>query len=130
MSETSVSRHGPLFDGRAIAALYEYAHRVRDELGKVAVSRVRVDLSGVLRTNTGRYESKIHVEVGDSNELIVTDTIISYGPWLEGVGSRNATTRFKGYHTFRFVAQDLKADAQDIAERFFVDGGYEERING
>lgn len=32
---------------------------------------------------------------------ILWDKNIIYGPWLEGTGSRNRTTRFKGYASFR-----------------------------
>lgn len=38
---------------------------------------------------------------------VVTDGGIVYGPWLEGTGSRNETTRFKGYRHFRLTTQAL-----------------------
>ena len=39
-------------------------------------------------------------------------------PWLEGVSSRNATTRFKGYRPFAQVRRALRAGkAQEIAEK-------------
>lgn len=123
MSETTVHTTGPLFDGRAMAAVDRYAHDVKGKLGEVAVNRVRMDLSGVLRTNTGRYESKIHVEM-DGDDVMVTDTVISYGPWLEGVGSRNASTRFPGYHVFRLVGRELNKDATSISDDFLRSGGY------
>jgi hypothetical protein len=40
-----------------------------------------------------------------------------YGPWLEGVGSRNNTTRFKGYHAFRNAAQALQQRFEGMGER-------------
>jgi hypothetical protein len=40
---------------------------------------------------------------------------VIYGPWLEGVGSRNRTTRFKGYFTFRRTAQQLKSRSTAVA---------------
>jgi len=38
---------------------------------------------------------------------VVTDGGIVYGPWLDGSGSRNRTTRFKGYRHFRLTRQEL-----------------------
>lgn len=35
----------------------------------------------------------------------------------EGVGSRNKTTRFKGYFVFRRISQRLDRQAKHIAER-------------
>jgi hypothetical protein len=42
-----------------------------------------------------------------------------YGPWLEGVGSRNATTRFKGYRAFRKAANALERHIEDLGDRIF-----------
>src|SRR3546814_20243239 len=42
-----------------------------------------------------------------------------YGPWLEGVGSRNNTTRFKGYHAFRKAADALDRRIEDMGDRIF-----------
>ena len=49
-------------------------------------------------------------------ETIVTTADAMYGPWLEGTGSRNQSTRFKGYHGFRLAAQELDAEAEGIAD--------------
>jgi hypothetical protein len=40
---------------------------------------------------------------------------VIYGPWLEGTGSRNATTRFKGYASFRRAAQVTRSRVRHIA---------------
>ena len=42
-----------------------------------------------------------------------------YGPWLEGVGSRNATTRFKGYWAFRKATSALDHAIEEIGDRLF-----------
>jgi len=39
----------------------------------------------------------------------ISDNGVIYGPWLEGVGSRNATTRFKGYANYRRNVQQIQA---------------------
>lgn len=71
------------------------------------------------RHPTGYYESHVHVsgsgpglEIGDGGQAGP-----AYGPWLEGVGSRNAVTRFKGYHAFRTVTSMLERRFAEIGER-------------
>jgi hypothetical protein len=58
----------------------------------------------------------------------VTDSGVIYGPWLEGTGSRNRTTRFKGYATFRKAAQELDRRAFRIAAAML--DRYVRRMNG
>jgi hypothetical protein len=75
---------------------FRYVHKTYDVPGKWLFS-VRSTLSG--------------------NEGIVDDGGIVYGPWLEGVGSRNATTRFKGYRMWRRTAQQMqRGGAEKIAQ--------------
>jgi hypothetical protein len=54
-----------------------------------------------------------------------------YGPWLEGVGSRNfPVTRFRGYHAFRVAAQELKhVYVPSRSETLLHNGGYLEEMN-
>jgi hypothetical protein len=47
---------------------------------------------------------------------MLTDGGVVYGPWLEGVSSRNNSSRFKGYHTFRMVLQEMDKKSEEIAE--------------
>lgn len=48
----------------------------------------------------GHYLGNVGSEIGHLNALI-SDGGVLYGPWLEGTSSRNQTTRFKGYASFR-----------------------------
>lgn len=107
--------HGPLFDGRADAALDGYTRAAKLFVAHEAKRRVLQRLSQVLKNPTGHYEGAITVV--ESKDPFVSDGDIVYGPWLEGVGSRNVTTRFKGYKTFRLVAQKLQSEVGDIAQR-------------
>lgn len=56
--------------------------------------------------STGHYRQNIHGRVQHLTGRI-DDGGVVYGPWLEGTGSRNASTRFKGYRSFRRTAQWL-----------------------
>jgi hypothetical protein len=108
---------GPLFDGRADRIMGEYATRLREDLAQEAVNRIRQRLHEVIRHPTGRYESSIQTEM-QADSLAVTDGGIIYGPWLESTGSRNyPVTRFRGYHTFRDIGQQMEAMAGPLAEQ-------------
>lgn len=115
----AVIKSGPLFDGRASAAAATYAITVEDSVAQEGVNRIQNRLQSVLQHPTGFYESNIHTERAVA-DTIITDMPVIYGPWLEGVGSRNQTTRFKGYHTFREISQELDADATVLAEEKMV----------
>lgn len=88
---------------------------INDALAQEGVNRVQARLKTVLKNPTGFYQSNIMVE---RREIYrgVTDNGVIYGGWLEGVSSRNRTTRFKGYRTFRLVKQDLNRDAERLAQ--------------
>lgn len=115
MSTTiSTDKHGPLFEiGRPEA---EFAHCADEwakclaELGNVMV---RANLNTVLRHQTPYYRTRIAAQKEAPGHWKVTDQGVIYGAWLEGVGSRNRTTRFKGYFTFRRTCQQLAGKAAE-----------------
>lgn len=107
---------GPVFDGKAVVSVEAYAFSVKAELAQEAINRIHSRLESVIKVwGDGYYDSMIQTE-RQIDDLVVTDGGVIYGPWLEGVGSRNQTTRFKGYATFRTVAQQFDHDAELIAE--------------
>lgn len=107
---------GPLFDGRAEAAGRRLVRDIRDTLSDEGEEMVRRQLGRVLRHPTGYYESQVRSSVRGSHDAVVTDGGVVYGPWLEGTGSRNETTRFKGYRTFRVVTDELNRLATGLIE--------------
>ena len=127
--ETATFESGPIFDGRAQEILNRYIDAAKNAVADEGVNRIHNRLAEVLRRDTGFYEAHIHTE-RQVNDLVITDTPVVYGPWLEGVGSRDyPRTRFPGYFTFRFVTQCLQHDAADIATKEFHDGGYDAELN-
>ena len=87
-----------------------------EDVAQQAYDEVRKRLNMVLQHPTGRYESRVMVS-NQSNSLVISDGGIVYGPWLEGVSSRNNTSRFKGYHVFRQTLQRMEKQAESIAEQ-------------
>lgn len=128
--EVDADTSGPLFDGRAVAALRDY---VDDAAYQIAREGLPIWLSiyrPQVRQPTPRYEFLIAAERVDYGVSHLWDGgQCVYGPWLEGTGSRNSpVTRFPGYWSMKRTTPRLRAEAVPIAERLFRDR-YERRLN-
>ena len=66
-----------------------------------------------IRNPTPYYETQINVDQR-GERASVNDRGVVYGPWLEGTGSRNATTRFKGYAQARAATQRVESRVVDL----------------
>jgi hypothetical protein len=72
-----------------------YLSMFQAQKGKGSTGNYRRNVSGRVETPFGEVKG------------VLTDGGVIYGPWLEGTSSRNMTTRFKGYASFRKVAKWL-----------------------
>ncbi len=114
--EVKSSATGPMFDGRAIQAVQDFQQASEKAIAQEGEMMVHTRLHQVLKHPTGYYEA--HVKVGAHGKAFqIDDSGVVYGPWLEGTSSRNETTSFAGYGTFRLVTQSLDREAEGIAER-------------
>jgi hypothetical protein len=97
---------------------------IKSEVADYGVFLVLMRLGNVLREPTGYYESRIRKE-RQMNDWIVTDSGVVYGPWLEGTGSRNQISRFKGYRTFQITKRELDQKkvmiSKPLVDRFIRD---------
>lgn len=109
---------GNLFTGNgADRIMAQYEDAVERAGAERAEQLIQSHLGTVLRNPTGFYQSQIGVR-RSNGDWAVTDNNVVYGPWLEGTGSRNApVTSFRGYRTFRHVAQMMDRQIQRIGER-------------
>lgn len=115
--EITVTASGPIFDGRSSGARKRVVREILEEVGRAGQRMVLVNLDTSIRHQTPYYTTRItHQRVSDTVEKVTDQTVI-YGPWLEGTGSRNRTTRFKGYASFRRAAQQLDRASTAIADR-------------
>ena len=108
---------GPFFDeGTRTKAVDNFVSETQSDVAQETVNRIQNELGTVLKHPTGYYRS--HIQTSNRQDRsIVTDGGVVYGPWLEGVSSRNNKSRFKGYYTFRRIAQRMRNEAGTIAER-------------
>lgn len=109
-----VNLHGPLFTGALQAAVRQGVEEAKTEIADQGRTMVVARLHRVLQHPTGHYWSRVRVGASGGNPAVVDGGVV-YGPWLEGTGSRNRTTRFKGYRTFRVITGQLQDQAVGIA---------------
>ncbi|MEV7470269.1 hypothetical protein AB0O20_27750 [Streptomyces kronopolitis] len=109
---------GPLFDGRAARAIQQATDDARDGIAEFAEEHVLALTGQYFRHPTGYYESQVTTTRVAADVAMVHDQGVVYGPWLEGVGSRNApVTRFAGYSHWRTTKDLVRARGPEIAER-------------
>lgn len=111
MADVTVS--GPFFTDRN-QIVNRMLVKTREAVAMEGENLVVRNLDDSIRVNQGVYVSSIHTD-RKANTNLVTDRGSVYGPWLEGVGSRNRTTRFKGYFSFRRATQELDKNSAEIA---------------
>lgn len=113
-----VTLSGPLFDGRAQRAADRACDDAREDIAEFAEEYALALMGAAFRHPTGYYESRVITERVTADTSRVHDQGVIYGPWLEGVGSRNSpVTRFPGYFHWRRTKQVVKTAGPVMAER-------------
>jgi hypothetical protein len=120
---TEMTTSGPWFDRELRdEILRRYKGRATGKIADFGVTVIQAYLPSQFKydrpdPHPGLYVSQIHTELMVDDSAMITDTPVVYGPWLEGVGSRNfPVTRFRGYHTFRVMTRVVDAAAGGIAD--------------
>lgn len=108
---------GPVFDGVAVGLSEAATRAAESAVASAAVKTARDLLTQNIQVSvTGAEPSSLHKETSSLGTIVTDNHAIVYGPWLEGTGSRNQTTRFKGYFSVRQAAQQVNDQAAEIAE--------------
>lgn len=112
---------GPLFDARGRRVMAEFARELEEDGAEFVLHQVKQTFHSSFKTPTGSYESHVHISRSSRGLEVGDDGFAGpvYGPWLEGVGSRNQTTRFKGYRAFRKAAAALERRVEEMGDRLF-----------
>lgn len=111
----SVSQHGPMFDGRADAAAVEMCNEAERAVAIHGSALVRARQNATFKVQTPYYRT--HTQARKTlGGWRITGPSVAYGDWLEGTGSRNRTSRFKGYFIFRTMTAVIqRASAATVA---------------
>lgn len=116
----TVDLSGPFTSADIGAALSDMVRECLRVVADQASANVHTNAEMFFRHPTPYYETQIHRFRQGGAEL-VGDRGVVYGPWLEGTGSRNRTTRFKGYHLWRLATQRTEQEAphllRDVVDR-------------
>lgn len=118
--DVTVTSTGPLFDGRFQGAMDGIIDEAVEVLAGFALERVHFQLDKSIRNPTPYYETQITQQKISRGLEVVHDRGIIYGPWLEGTSRRNASSKFKGYASFRKAAQQLQQQAQELVDNVIV----------
>jgi hypothetical protein len=130
-SEVRVS--GPFFTAERTAIMTRFCRAAEEAVGQAGRKLIQERLPSQFKydpmpPNAGFYVSQINTD-RQINQVVINDSNVIYGPWLEGVGSRNdPVTRFRGYHTFRTVSRELNVASSEIAQSVLPI--YLEELNG
>jgi len=118
---TGMRFDGPIFDHRARRAFDDFQGELEEEAAEWTLEHIQGTFHTHFQNPTGYYESNVRIhnvsgspEVWDGGHAGPV-----YGPWLQGVGSRNNTTRFKGYHAFRKAANALDRHIEAMGDGMF-----------
>ncbi len=97
--------------------IHRWGNDVQEEGAEFALSHVRRTHATHFKHPTGYYQSLVRIRNDGRGPYVGDDGHVPYGPWLEGVESRNNTTRFRGYHAFRNAAIALDRRLGRIGEQ-------------
>ena len=104
---------GPFFTSAMPSLIAVMLDEMKFAVASQVLADVQYNLDRSIRNPTPYYETQIMVQQR-VDDWVVHDRGVSYGPWLEGTSSRNRTTRFKGYASFRRALQDAATKAPQI----------------
>lgn len=125
MISVTVVKIGPFFDGRAQKQIDNACEAIEQRVATLGASMIRTEMHRVFKNETPYYRLQNEARPSPPGWEI-WDRGVIYGPWLEGIGSRNfPVTRFKGYATYRRMFQQIDRRAGVIAQytiREFIPG--------
>lgn len=127
ISVPGVTFTGPLFDGTSLRIVADMMKAVDTAMGDAGVVLLNDQFDANFQNPTGFYASQVAAKV-NTRGVTIGDGGVVYGPWLEGTGSRNQTTRFKGYQSFRKATQKLDQAAEVITNAAI--SNYVRQLNG
>lgn len=114
--DADVKLTGPLFGGSWNRLVDDMVADVVEADGQATRTLVLANLDRTLKNPTGAYAARVTLDIHGTRARTHDQNAI-YGPWLEGTGSRNATTRFKGYANWRRTAQEIERQVVQISDR-------------
>jgi hypothetical protein len=112
-----VHARGNAVNGRANMLIRRYESDLETEVAQFGYDLIQFLMRSHFRRPRPWYWHQVKIEhTGDPR---ITDGGVVYGPWLEGTGSRNASSRFKGYRHWRQTQNAMDANAERIGDELW-----------
>lgn len=109
---------GPLFvNGQVQRVFDEIRDDIANRLATEGERRILSTLDASLKKPTGAYRRRVTRYGAVVGQARVHDQQCVYGPWLNGTGSRNRRSTFKGYGHFKKTHQVLQRAAKPLARQ-------------
>ena len=120
MPRFSIDYSGPIFTGQSEELIERFVKNAEKDIAEHGVDMIQNQYAKVFRykypsKHKGQARAAVRNRMVNGHHQLQAGNIV-YGAWLEGTGSRNSRTRFKGYRTFRLVGQQLQDRAVRMAE--------------
>lgn len=117
-AKVTVTMSGPLFKpGQVDDTLKDIQEDIVKRLLDEGKRRVLSTLDASLKHPTGAYRKRITTYGPVQGQGRIHDDRGIYGPWLNGTGSRNSRSRFKGYGHFKKTQKTLERAAAPLARQ-------------
>ncbi len=97
---------GPWFDGQVPGLVTQMLDEIKYQISSQVLADWMLHMDQSFKSPTPYYETQAMVQ-RVSEDWVVHDRGLTYGPWLEGLSTRNDTTRFKGYASLRRAVQSV-----------------------
>jgi len=111
---------GPLADGTASKVTTEWAEKVTQKLGDLAVGRLKELTPHKTGRGDGAFERELTPVRKSPTQVSVTgpqERGVTWAPWLEGSSKRNESTKYPGIHMFRTTRRELDKQAAEVGQK-------------
>jgi len=112
-----VETKGPFFTGDYQRELHSFLDEAKAEVAQLGVNRIQQRIGARAKDPSGGYAGSVITDVVqpfNDQQIHLRYPAVTYGPWIEGTSTRNASTRFKGYRIFRQARSWLRKQATPI----------------
>ncbi len=116
-AELTLDEHGAFLEGRGGPVVRQFFEDAKQLVGKAGEDRVKERVARRAKHPTGAYAGAVKTFDFKKGRTIQAEyPQVLYGPWLEGVSTRNVSTRFRGYRMYRLTRTWLRRNYMTLIQ--------------